>query len=144
MGAWRDPGAALVYFSFITLTTVGYGDIGARVAGCRGGACSGGGRRRPTLSRDNDRPAGRLAHLAAHLMRGDNAGRGSGTPGDIPVVAGRCAARRRGAVVGLYVARQPGHRMARKTPEVAHNGKTSMPSPASIDLLNASRGTQYF
>src|SRR6266850_883232 len=26
MGASRDPGAALVYFSFITLTTVGYGD----------------------------------------------------------------------------------------------------------------------
>ncbi len=27
MGASHDPGAALVYFSFITLTTVGYGDI---------------------------------------------------------------------------------------------------------------------
>jgi Ion channel len=27
MGASRDPGAALAYFSFITLTTVGYGDI---------------------------------------------------------------------------------------------------------------------
>jgi hypothetical protein len=27
MGAAHDPGAALAYFSFITLTTVGYGDI---------------------------------------------------------------------------------------------------------------------
>lgn len=27
MGASGDPGAALVYFSFVTLTTVGYGDI---------------------------------------------------------------------------------------------------------------------
>ncbi len=27
MGASHDPGAALVYFSFVTLTTVGYGDI---------------------------------------------------------------------------------------------------------------------
>jgi len=27
MGASRDPSAALVYFSFITLTTIGYGDI---------------------------------------------------------------------------------------------------------------------
>ena len=38
----------------------------ARVARCRGSG-SGGGRRGPTLSRGNDRPAGWLAHLAAQL-----------------------------------------------------------------------------
>jgi hypothetical protein len=40
MGAARDPSAALVYFSFVTLTTVGYGDITPAWAGAGGLAVS--------------------------------------------------------------------------------------------------------
>jgi hypothetical protein len=36
LGAARDPNAALVYFSFVTLTTVGYGDITPAWAGAGG------------------------------------------------------------------------------------------------------------
>ena len=73
MGPEGDPGPALIYFSFITLTTVGYGDISPPVAGRRR-SCCGRGRRRATLSRSHDRPTGRLAHFAARLS-GDIGGR---------------------------------------------------------------------